>query len=90
MSGLRESYEPTGIADDRPPPIPNGTPPEVGERERQAIVAVLGPAPVDLDSIVRATGLPLRVVKIGLMELELAGRLSRPGTGLIALRLDAE
>ncbi len=90
MSGLSESYERTRIAGDRPPPIPIGTPPDVGEHERQAIVAVLGPAPVDLDSIVRATGLPLRVVQIGLMELELGGRLSRPGTGLIALRLDTE
>ncbi len=62
--------------------------PEVGDGERTKILAVLGPAPTDLDAIIRATGLSIRAVQIGLMELELAGRLSRPGPGLIALQMD--
>ncbi len=62
--------------------------PDVGDGERKQILAALGPAPTDLDAIIRATGLSIRSVQIGLMELELAGRLSRPGPGLIALHMD--
>ena len=87
MSGLSESFARAAPSVELPPPLPQGPPPAVGDHERQSIVAALGPAPIDFDAIVRATGLPLRAVQIGLMELELAGRLSRPGTGLIALRL---
>ena len=90
MTGLSESFGRPEFLAPQPPPLPPGPPPDVGDRERQAIVSALGPAPVDLDAIVRATGLPLRAVQIGLMELELAGRLTRPGTGLIALRMDRE
>ena len=90
MSGLSESFARAAPSVELPPPLPQGPPPAVGDHERQSVVAALGPAPIDLDAIVRATGLPLRAVQIGLMELELAGRLSRPGTGLIALRLSED
>lgn len=53
---------------------------------RHDVVSVLGPAPVEIDAIVRATGLPIRAVHVALMELDLAGRLDRPGPGLVALR----
>jgi hypothetical protein len=36
--------------------------------------------------VIRATCLGQRAVQIALTELELAGRISRPGTGLIAAR----
>jgi DNA processing protein len=62
-------------------------PPEVGSDERDRVAGALGPAPVDLDALVRATGLPLRTVRIALVELDLAGRISRPGPGLIALNV---
>jgi DNA processing protein len=48
-------------------------------------LAALGPAPVDIDSLVRGTGLAIRNVQIALMELALAGRLERHGGGLISL-----
>ena len=67
-----------------PPPLPPAHGTDLGEADRAKILSALGPAPVDLDAIVRCTGLPLRTVQIGLIELELAGRLARPGLGLIA------
>jgi DNA processing protein len=67
------------------PPPATGIPPEVGGEERDMVLSALGPAPVDLDALVRATGLPLRTVRIALVELDLAGRIARPGPGLVAL-----
>ena len=44
-----------------------------------------GPAPVDIDSLVRGTGLSIRSVQIALMELSLAGRIERHGGGMVSL-----
>ncbi|MEZ5900484.1 MAG: DNA-processing protein DprA [Hyphomicrobiaceae bacterium] len=68
-----------------PPPLP---PPEFGDGERNRVWQALGPAPVDVGAIIEATGLSVRVVQIALMELELAGRLTRPGPGLVAASPD--
>jgi DNA processing protein len=57
----------------------------VSERDRDRIVAALGQAPVDIDSLVRGTGLSIRSVQIALMELSLAGRIERHGGGLVSL-----
>ena len=65
-----------------PDPVRNA-----GTLERDLVTTALGPAPVDLDALVRATGLPLRTVRIALVELDLAGRITRPGPGLLALKL---
>ncbi len=54
--------------------------------ERQRIVEALGPSPIDVDEIVRATGLPARTVSISLLELELAGRLERHPGQRVSLR----
>lgn len=84
MSGLAEASTATPhFLFEAPARLP-GLPPQIDDDDRHRILAVLGPAPVDIDAIVRATGLPQRAVQIGLMELELAGRLTRPGFGLIA------
>jgi DNA processing protein len=55
------------------------------DNDRDRVLAALGPAPVDVDGLVRGTGLPTRAVQIALMELALAGRLERHGGGLISL-----
>ncbi len=57
----------------------------LSERDRDRVVAALGPAPVDIDSLVRGTGLSIRSVQIALMELALAGRIERHGGGLVSL-----
>jgi DNA processing protein len=60
-------------------------PPPLSERERDRVMAALGPAPVDVDSLVRGTGLSIREVQAAIIELALAGRIERHGNGLISL-----
>ena len=84
LNHMRETTQPVPVA--RLPSLPSA-PPSVGDRERDMVLIALGPAPADLDAIIRTTGLPSRSVQIALVELELAGRLARPGPGLIALRM---
>ena len=87
LSGLSEMAAPIAAPAEH---FDTGGPamPDVGDGERLRILSALGPAPIDLDAIISATGLTIRAVQIGLMELELAGRLSRPGPGLIALQME--
>jgi DNA processing protein len=63
-----------------------GTPPTLEEAERARLIEALGPAPVDLDSLARATGLSPRAIQAGLLELALAGRLERHGHHLVSLK----
>jgi DNA processing protein len=51
-----------------------------------AVLAALGPAPVAVDAIARATGLTVQSVHIALLELDLAGRIERQGLSLVALK----
>ncbi len=83
LTGLREAQP---VPDPFPQPVspPAMPPPEFGDGDRDRVWQALGPAPVDVGAIIEATGLPVRVVQIALMELELAGRLTRPGPGLVA------
>lgn len=59
--------------------------PDIGQSERQRILSALGPSPVDIDELVRASGLETRTVHIVLLELDLAGRLQRHGQQLVSL-----
>lgn len=86
VSGLREGPAHLRWQPQDPPPPKDQPPPIVGDSERATVLSALGPAPVDLDAIQRATGLSTRTVQIALMELDLAGYISRPGAGLIARR----
>ncbi|MBY6243481.1 DNA-processing protein DprA [Methylosinus sp. Sm6] len=49
------------------------------------VVALLGPAPVTIDELIRAAGLPARDVHAALLELDLAGRVARHGGNLVSL-----
>ncbi len=53
--------------------------------ERARIVALLGPAPLLIDDLVRMSGSSPGVVRMVLLELEIAGRLERHGGGLVSL-----
>ena len=66
-----------------PTPVP--MPPELSDGDRRRVVQALGPAPVDVDTLVRGTGLAIRAVQIALIELALAGRIERHGNGLVSL-----
>ena len=68
-------------AHDAPPPSDA----EPGADERSRIIALLGPAPVSLDDLVRLSRTRPAVVRTVLLELELAGRLERHGGGLVSL-----
>jgi len=47
---------------------------------QQRIIEALGPVPTAIDDIIRFTGLGAPVVQVMLIELDLAGRISRhPG-----------
>jgi len=60
-------------------------PAEPSERERAAIVALLGPVPVSVDELVRQSGAVPAAVQLLLLELELAGRLDRHAGGRVSL-----
>jgi DNA processing protein len=55
------------------------------QRDRDAVVSALGPHPIDIDEIARATGLGIRVVRVVLMELDLSGLIERHGVQLVSL-----
>jgi DNA processing protein len=67
-----------------------GLAPTVADQERERVLAALGPAPVDIDELVRATGLPVRTLQIALIELALAGRIERHGQHLVSLAASPE
>ncbi len=69
-----------------PEPIaPQAPTAEPGPEERGRIVELLGPTPVSIDDLVRLAGRSPAVVRIVLLELEVAGRLQRHGGGLVSL-----
>ena len=52
--------------------------------ERSRLLALLGPAPVSIDDLVRPHSSATNVRSV-LLELEIAGRLVRHGAGLVSL-----
>jgi DNA processing protein len=58
---------------------------EPADDERARIVSLLGPAPVQIDDLVRLAKSSPAVVRMVLLELEIAGRLERHGGGLVSL-----
>jgi DNA processing protein len=79
---------------DLPDPSPRGyatehpgddiSDPEDGDRDR--VLEALGPTPVEIDDIIRFTGLPARTVQIVLLELDLASRVARHAGQRVSLR----
>jgi len=53
--------------------------------ERSRLLALLGPAPVSIDDLVRLSHSSATNVRSVLLELEIAGRLVRHGAGLVSL-----
>jgi DNA processing protein len=68
------------------PPAPAPDPPDLPEAGRARLLEALGPAPVDIDELARATGLAPRALQIALLELALAGRIERHGHQLVSLK----
>ncbi len=64
----------------------SSTPPSLDDQDRLAVQEALGPAPVAVDDLMRATGLSIRAVQIALMELSLADRIEHHGGQLVSLK----
>ncbi|MCP4382763.1 MAG: DNA-protecting protein DprA [Hyphomicrobiales bacterium] len=67
---------------------PGRSPPDpldVEDAARSAVLSALGPTPIEVDEIIRFTGLEPGIVLLVLMELELAGRLERHGGQRVSL-----
>ena len=76
--GLTEDAPGPAVEEARPPPR------EVAEGDRARVLAALGPHPVDIDTLARATTLGAREVRIALLELDLAGEIARHGAQLVS------
>jgi len=59
--------------------------PEAAADERAGIIALLGPTPVSIDDLVRLSRTTATIVRGILLELEIAGRLTRHGAALVSL-----
>jgi DNA processing protein len=57
------------------------------DSERSLITDALGPTPVDIDDVIRHTGLLPSSVYLVLLELDIAGRLHRHPGGLVSLAM---
>jgi DNA processing protein len=53
--------------------------------ERARVIALLSPAPVSIDDLIRLSGTSPRIVRMVLLELEIAGRIERHGGALVSL-----
>lgn len=62
-------------------------PPAVAGDLAPRVAAVLGPAPVTIDEVARAAGLPMAQVRTALLELALEGRLEQHGGQLVSLKV---
>jgi DNA processing protein len=74
---------PRGFAEEPADSTPS--PRDPGADQRATIVGLLGPTPVSIDDLMRLSGAPPAVVRMVLLELEIAGRLERHGNGLVSL-----
>lgn len=75
-----EAEEPAGDGQHQPTPPPS-------DDERVRITDALGPTPVEIDDIVRHTGLAPAAVYLVLLELDIAGRLHRHPGGLVSIAM---
>jgi DNA processing protein len=85
---VAETLQPFGRSHVATPPaayVSDGPAGEIGDRDRAAIIALLSPAPVAVDELIRQSGLLPSTVQTALLELELAGRLVRHAGARVSL-----
>ncbi len=58
---------------------------DASDRDLGIVADLLGPTPVQVDEVVRLSGLPSPIVQTALLEMELAGRLERHAGGRVSL-----
>ncbi|MEK1947848.1 MAG: DNA-processing protein DprA, partial [Ensifer adhaerens] len=67
---------------------PSRQPVPLADGDRATIIDALGPTPAEIDDVIRHTGQPAAEVYLVLLELDLAGRLSRHAGGLVSLNAE--
>ncbi len=82
-SASAEETAPVYVADPGPP----RPPPLIADDDRSRTLAALGPHPIAIDDLARATGLGPREMRIVLMELDLAGHIERHGNAMVSLKI---
>ncbi len=85
LPGLVSAHESGRAFMPEPTPEPMRPPPLLDGSDRDRVAAALGPHPMTVDDLARALAIDARALRVILMELELAGRLTRHGQGLISL-----
>ena len=75
--------EPTQVLPE--PSFEDGDGANGAEPDRERLVAALGPTPVEIDEIIRFTGLTAATVRLMLIELDLDGRIERHAGGRVSL-----
>ncbi len=68
---------------------PVTAPSEVQGDAWDTVLAALGPAPVHIDDLIRATGIGVSTLQVVLIELDLAGRLDHHGAQMVSLKVEA-
>ncbi|QOF72013.1 DNA-protecting protein DprA [Aminobacter sp. SR38] len=77
----RQPFAPARLEE---PPDFTATPPPV-DGDRARVIEALGPVPVEVDELIRHTGLHAAQIFMILLELDLAGRLERHSGGRVSL-----
>lgn len=75
------------------PPVPRNpdsvavgqSEPELADDERQRVFSLLSPSPIGLDDLIRESQLPVDVVTAAILELEVAGKVTRNTGGALSL-----
>ncbi|HET7804241.1 MAG TPA: DNA-processing protein DprA [Pseudolabrys sp.] len=80
---LGRGFEPAGIQEPAQDDLQKYA--ELGADDRSRIVSLLGPTPVSIDDLVRLAQTSPAIVRAALLELDIAGRIERHGTGLVSL-----
>ncbi|OYW56394.1 MAG: DNA protecting protein DprA [Hyphomicrobium sp. 32-62-53] len=88
IAGTALAMEPHAAFEDLPPATIR-PPPLIGGSDRDRVVVAMGPNPIPIDDLARATELGARELRVILMELDLAGRIERHGQGLVSLKPEA-
>jgi len=83
---LRLAFEPPAERDFEQPLLGTAPPDRDAEGVRKLVTEKLGPAPVDIDELVRQTGAPVAAIVMVLLELELGGQIQRHSGNRVAWR----
>jgi DNA processing protein len=73
------------VTDERAAVTPKAAPRSNSEQNTERVINLLGPSPVSLDELVRASEMPAQSIRAILLTLELEGRLERHGGNLVSL-----